>query len=243
MSYVIHPRDFSSQELGGKAQALAALDRSGIPVPGWFVLSPDAFDRSLGEREQRILQEATDSAAMVSIVERLMPAPEVRLALDRALSLLCPGGERVAVRSSAMEEDGSRHSFAGQFESFLFVRPEDAADKVAKVWRSAFSERALVYRRARGLSLIPQPPAVLIQRMINADCSGVAFGADPVSGRRGVAVVAALYGLGTALVSGECDADTYHVDREGRIVSRTIAVKRLGHRYDQIGRASCRERV
>src|SRR5262249_37766091 len=60
---------------------------------------------------------------------------------------------------------------------------------------------------------------------------GVAFGADPVSGRRGVAVVGALYGLGTALVSGECDADTYHVDRERKIIHRSIADKRVAHRH------------
>ena len=71
---------------------------------------------------------------------------------------------------------------------------------------------------------------MLIQRTVAADVAGVAFGADPVSGRRGVAVVSAVYGLGTALVSGDADADTYHVDRDGKIVARSVADKRTAHR-------------
>jgi phosphohistidine swiveling domain-containing protein len=139
------------------------------------------------------------------------------------------------VRSSASDEDSAQHSFAGQLDSFLFVRPEDVPEKVAAVWRSGFSERILAYRRENGLPLLPQPPAVLVQRMVNAEVSGVAFGADPVTGRRGIAVVSALYGLGTALVSGECDADAYHVDREGHILGREIANKRTAHRFDPNG--------
>jgi pyruvate,water dikinase len=73
---------------------------------------------------------------------------------------------------------------------------------------------------------------VLVQRMVAADAAGVAFSADPVSGRRGIAVVSGVYGLGSALVSGECDADTWHVDRGGRVVRSSIADKRLAHRAD-----------
>jgi pyruvate,water dikinase len=136
------------------------------------------------------------------------------------------------VRSSAGDEDCAQHSFAGQLESFLFVEPAEVPEKVAAVWRSAFSERILAYRREHGLSVSPQPPAVLVQRMVDSEVSGVAFGADPVTGRRGVAVIAALYGLGTALVSGECDADSYEVDRDQHILKRDIANKRLAHRFD-----------
>src|SRR5206468_2930258 len=103
-------------------------------------------------------------------------------------------------------------------------------ERVAAVWRSGFSDRILAYRREHGLAPAPRPPAVLVQRLVRADVSGVAFGADPVSGRRGVAVVAAIYGLGTALVSGACDADTFHVDRAGAVVKRVVADKRTAHR-------------
>lgn len=232
MRYIIRPNDSRTEELGAKAQALAALNSSAIRIPSWFVLSPEAFHASLPKLERRSLGAATDPSTTAPLVEKLVPCSEVQLELAQALRELCPNGERVAVRSSACEEDGAQHSFAGQFESFLFVSQEDIAHKVAAVWRSALSERVLAYRREHGLRLIPHPPAVLIQRMANSEISGVAFGADPISGRRGITVVTALYGLGTALVSGECDADTYHVDREGNIVRRNAAFKRLAHSYD-----------
>src|SRR5262249_13409601 len=144
----------------------------------------------------------------------------------------CPKGETVAVRSSASDEDGAQHSFAGQLDSFLFVPPGDVARKAAAVWQSGFSERVFAYRQAHGLDALPRGPAVLIQRLVNADAAGVAFGADRVTGRRGVAVVSAVFGLGTALVSGECDADTYHVGLDGEILQRAIAEKHIAHRPD-----------
>ena len=230
MRYIARPGDApATQPLGGKAAALAALRQSGLPIPDWFVLSPDACEASLDEGVRGALAHLEDPAPLQAHLGQLRLGPQASLELARALTALCPDGERVAVRSSACDEDGIRHSFAGQLDSFLFVRPADVPDRVAAVWRSAFSQRVLAYRRQQGLDQPPSPPAVLIQRMVNASRSGVAFGADPVTGRRSVAVVAALYGLGTALVSGEGAADAYHVDREGRILARDIADKRLAH--------------
>ena len=83
-------------------------------------------------------------------------------------------------------------------------------------------------------------PAVLIQRMVDADVAGVAFGADPLSAGRDVAVISAVYGLGSSLVSGECDADTFRVSRDGDIVDREIAVKRVAHRLAVDGRCGYR---
>src|SRR5262249_57330662 len=123
-------------------------------------------------------------------------AAEVLRELLPALEELCADGATVAVRSSASDEDGAQHSFAGQLDSFLFVRKEDVAEKVAAVWRSGFSERIVAYRREHGLPLTPRPPAVLVQRMVNADVAGVAFGADPVSGRRRAAGGSARRGPG-----------------------------------------------
>jgi pyruvate,water dikinase len=220
--------------IGGKARALAGLRDVELPIPPWFVLCPDAFYASLSgvqpETLQSIEQGAREESDIRKLLENVQPSLDVQAELQAALAELCPGGELVAVRSSASDEDGAQHSFAGQLDSFLFVAANEVPDKVAAVWRSGFNERIMAYRREHGLSPVPRPPAVLIQRMVQADVSGVAFGADPVSGRRAVAVVGALYGLGTGLVSGECDADTYHVDRESRICLRTIADKRVAHR-------------
>jgi pyruvate,water dikinase len=213
MKYVIrdHEADLDAP-LGGKARALAALREADLPIPAWFVVRPEAF-----------LDSHTDAAD-----PRASPAVTAEIA--DALAQLCPDGAPVAVRSSASDEDGAQHSFAGQLDSFLFVPADDVPAKVAAVWRSGFGERILAYRREHNLGPTPRPPSVLVQRMVRADVAGVAFGADPVSGRRRLAVVSAVYGLGTALVSGDADADTYHVDAAGAIVERAIADKRSAHR-------------
>jgi pyruvate,water dikinase len=190
--------------LGGKAAALARLARADLPIPPWFVVPPPP-----------------DVEA---------PVPGLVPELETACAALCPDGALLAVRSSASEEDGAGHSFAGQLESFLFVSPRDVPARLRDVWRSGTSERVQAYRRERGLPGPPRLPSVLVQRMVCADVAGVAFGADPVSGRRDLAVVSAVFGLGTGLVSGECDADTWRVDGRGTIVERTIARKLRAHR-------------
>jgi len=217
--------------LGGKARALGELVRAGFPVPTWFVVSPEAFWASLGV-EPTYLARMPNDTQVAALVASVTPTSDVRNAVANALANLCLDGSTVAVRSSASDEDGVDHSFAGQLESYLFVRPEDIAERIAGVWRSGFSSRLLAYRRQHGLTSLPNPPAVLVQRMVASTVSGVAFSADPVSGRRGVAVVSAALGLGTGLVSGECDADTWHVDRTEAIVSRSIVTKRAGHHRD-----------
>ena len=203
---ILHSDEFPpGAALGGKAGALARLASAKLPVPEWFVVTPAAYDRNG--------VPAGLAAGIIATARKI-----------------APNAAFFAVRSSALDEDGAEHSFAGQLESFLFVPPEKIPEKVAAVWRSGFSERIFAYRRERGLSGDPQPPAVLVQRMIDAETAGVAFSADPVSGRRGHAVVSAVYGLGSALVSGEADADTYVVDRNSKIVTRTVVKKHTAHR-------------
>lgn len=226
MRYIIRPGEPQTRDrIGGKAAALAALHHSGVRIPDWFVLTVDALDACCDQQDSwGGAAPSRDPKADLTL--RGAPFRE----FSDALAALCPHGEPVAVRSSAVDEDGSHHSFAGQFESFLFVPPAEAPEAVVAVWRSALGERLQTYRRTHGLPAACRPPAVLVQRMVNASRSGVAFSEDPVSGRSGVSVVAATYGLGTSLVSGERAADTYRVDREGRILERVVAEKPFAQR-------------
>lgn len=230
LSEIVRPGDSAAAGCGGKVRALAALQAEGLPIPSWFAVAPQAFYTAARGQDRGPLDDAPMPGWIAEAAAEFAPTPGTRGAIAQALAELCPAGEPVAVRSSAHDEDGVRYSFAGQLESFLFVPPAEVPGRVADVWRSAFSARVLAYRRERGMQRPPDAPAVLIQRMVDAECSGVAFGADPVSGRRGEAVVAAVYGLGTLLVSGEQNADTYRVDRGGRILDREIAHKRFAHR-------------
>ncbi len=228
MSRILTQRDLSSRDrMGGKAGALAALTVADLPIPPWFVVSPGDVPVSLPADVLSMIENSGHERRQEAL-KQLVPGDEIADALAR----LCPNGELVAVRSSALDEDGGEHSFAGQLDSFLFVPLPDVPAKVAAVWRSGFNERVLAYRREKGLSPLPSLPAVLVQRMISADAAGVAFSSDPVSGRRGVAVVSGVYGLGSSLVSGECDADTWRVDRGGSIIEEQIADKRIAHRAD-----------
>lgn len=225
-------REGGLQELGGKALALSRLGQAGLPVPPWFAIAPAAFAASLS-REQVAAIRAGNDQRLGEHVHSLKPAEEIRRQVQDALRAWRENGSRFAVRSSAVDEDGAQHSFAGQFDSFLFVDAIDVDERVAAVWRSAFSERILEYRRQHGLTnSAPTVPAVLVQRMVKADAAGVAFSADPVSGRRSQCVVSAVPGLGTALVGGQAAADVFKVDRTGKIVDRVIAKKNIVHQFD-----------
>lgn len=187
-------------EVGGKAAALVRLTAAGFDVPPFFVVTANAAPG-----------HATGHAALAH-------------AVAEAVQRLAPDGGALAVRSSAAEEDGTGHSFAGQYETWLNVAPDDVMRRIADVWHSAAAPRVVAYRQERGLTGPPPSPAVIVQRMLAPEAAGVAFSSDPVSGRRAVAVVAAVPGLGDALVSGEADADTYDVGRDGMVHLRARRV-------------------
>lgn len=196
---------------------MATLSNAGFPVPEWFVVLPDAFVGS--PRSGTVEPKRSDAQSDVAL------ASEMAMTLDAALARLCDGDNLLAVRSSAVEEDSAARSFAGQLESFVAVPRSEVADHVLKVWRSGFSERIKAYRDQAGLTEAPRAPAVVVQCMIEGSASGVAFSADPVSGRRTIAVVAAVRGRGAALVSGEKDADTWRIKRDGSIVEQPISAE------------------
>jgi len=233
MSLLLNPSQVTSDSpVGGKARALASLAQARLPIPGWFVVLPMAFDLSLGAERRTLLSAAKSAEDVAAALEDLRPSAEVARLIEAAYAVLCPQGEPVAVRSSAADEDSDALSFAGQLESYLFVTRETLSQRLADVWRSGFTDRIIAYRRNAGLDPLPAPPAAIVQRVVDGDVSGVAFSSDPVSGRRGVAVVAGVWGLGQALVSGEADADTWHVGRDGTIVKRNIATKQTACRRD-----------
>ncbi len=215
MTYILNSQTaIHPQELGGKATALAKLRSLNLAIPPWFVVSPRGFERSLNPQQQEDLKQGK----IASVIADLAMDDLVKQELESSLDLLCPNGEKVAVRSSAVDEDGEAYSFAGQLESFLFVSREEVIDRVVDVWRSGFSDRLLIYRQQHQLNA-PQPPAVLIQKMVNAEVAGVAFGADPVTGQRGIVVISAVKGVANTLVSGEVEGETYRLDRQNNLVS------------------------
>ncbi|WP_047870358.1 PEP/pyruvate-binding domain-containing protein [Nocardiopsis sp. RV163] len=172
--------------VGGKAAGLAGAIAAGERVPPGFCVTTEAH------RSGR-LPEAEVTAAYGAL-----------------------GGGRVAVRSSATAEDLPDASFAGQQDTYLDVEgADDLLTAVRRCWDSLWTDRAVAYRRDRGIGDDGVHMAVVVQRMVEPRAAGVLFTADPVTGTRGETVLDAVPGLGTAVVDGTVRPDHYVVRADG----------------------------
>lgn len=213
---------------GGKAAGLRRCQALGLTVPSFFVVPAPAFRQHLSRgaipaaigRLALDLDELPDSpdgrAELLREVSKQLttaiveePVHEsVRGLVADGLAALGPGPW--SVRSSMVGEDSSRHSFAGQLESFLYQTDVDSVvDSVLRCWASTFGERALAYMLRIGTPPVRARTAVVVQDMIDADVAGVTFTVNPTSGRWDECLVTAGYGAGEGIVSGRVDADEY----------------------------------
>ncbi|HJT98936.1 MAG TPA: rifamycin-inactivating phosphotransferase, partial [Rhodanobacteraceae bacterium] len=223
---------------GGKGANLGELARiDDARVPSGFVVTTDAFlcvlaETSIDDRLDALARLAPDdhdairmlTAEIRRAIERVAIAEEIASAIRSALAGL---GDRdaYAVRSSATAEDLPTASFAGQQDTYLNVTGTAAIlAHVSRCWASLFTERAATYRLRNDVDHRNVRMAVVVQRMIFPQASGVLFTADPVTGHRKIMSIEAGFGLGEAQVSGLANADVYKV-RDGGIVAKTIAAK------------------
>ena len=236
MSYVVTIQSLDRSQLaqvGGKAANLGELTRiEGIRVPAGFCVTTRAFDEILAARDPRIARLArlaaddrdairAQSAAIRQLIEATAIPDGVAAAIVRALAEL--GADAAyAVRSSATAEDLPTASFAGQQDTYLNVVGQAAIlEHVRRCWASLFSERAVTYRLGNGFADRKVAMAVVVQRMVQARAAGVMFTADPITSNRTVMAIEAVPGLGEALVSGQLDADLFHV-RGDDVIARTV---------------------
>lgn len=180
--------------IGGKAENLFRLLGEDFAVPPFLVIPAEE------------MPSAENKESLIGAIGSFR-FPE---AFQEKIKTMLPG-KFYAVRSSAAGEDGSRQSFAGQFESFLFVSKEQIEASIRKVWLSALSGRVEMYSSDK--NGIPRM-AVIIQTMIDAEISGVAFSINPATGNRNEQVISAVYGCGEGIVSGALNADNYFVRGE-----------------------------
>ncbi|GAA4545041.1 phosphoenolpyruvate synthase [Amycolatopsis samaneae] len=234
-------RAADAESAGGKAANLGELIAAGFEVPGGFVLPREAYwaamERAgvrteIAELHAKALTVVDDADELSGYCDRLrrlvrgagMGAPlrEELLGAYHALDSSIP----VAVRSSATGEDGAEASFAGMNASFTNVWGDNAlAERVVDCWMSLFSPRVVSYRASRGFTGEPAI-AVVVQRMIPAERSGVIFTADPRTGDRQRVVIEAVFGQGEAIVSGAVEPDTYVVAKEDlRVLSARVGTK------------------
>ena len=236
--------------VGGKGANLGELIRAGFPVPPGFVVTAAAYltamDRA-GIRAQLLEaarsagsgspdQLAERAAALAAQVRAAGMPEDLRAAILGAYHALGPS-VRVAVRSSATMEDAAGTSFAGMHETFTNVEgDEQLLTRISDCWASVFGARVIAYRAAQGITEEPAI-AVVVQRMVDADRSGVIFSADPSTGDTGRIVIEAALGLGEVVVGGQVTPDTYVVGKDPlRILSVHVGDQEVAIRRGPDGR-------
>jgi pyruvate,water dikinase len=196
---------------GDKAARLSICLRTGLPVPAGITLHPDLV---AGIAQGKL---AADEQAM----------------LERHLARLC--APALAVRSSAIGEDGTRASFAGQLISLLNVRGLDGVlSAITAVWASGQTESTRRYRARMGITGEPRV-AVMVQELIPAEVAGVLFTVDPMGGSRERWIIEASWGLGEAVVGGLVTPDYYTMAPTGKLLGRQLGNKERMIALDEQG--------
>lgn len=245
-------RQASLPQVGGKNASLGEMLAAGIRVPPGFAITTNAYARFLAwsnlasEIEHLLVQvdvhdvlalEEASRALRELIAGSPLPgdlAPAIRSAYQRLEDETQTSDLAVAVRSSATTEDLPGASFAGQHETFLWVRGADpVAQHVQRCWASLFTPRAIAYRHEMGVPHEKSLISVGVQKMVNARAAGVMFTLHPVTGDASQVVIEASWGLGESVVKGEVSPDRFYVDKVTlNILDRTVSPKTLEYRVD-----------
>ena len=211
---------------GGKGASLGEMIQSKIPVPPGFVVLAQTYDRFLEETDLGVEIDAVlgkikhndiNSVERASVKIRDMIRDEkfpkdIGSEVKRDFKKL--GAKYVAVRSSATTEDSSIASWAGELESYLNVTKKNLLDSVKKCWSSLFTPRAIFYRFEKNLQDQKVSVAVVVQKMVQSDVSGICFTVHPVTEDKNQIIIEAGWGLGEAIVSGSITPDSYIIDKK-----------------------------
>jgi pyruvate,water dikinase len=250
-------RQADAAEFGGKSASLGDMIAGGIPVPPGFALSTSAFhafieEAGLGSRVSSALAnlDAGDVERVAALSKALgeemrsAPVPDAVRAEVATRYAELGSDEPMAVRSSALGEDSQDATFAGQQETYLWVRgAEGICDAVRDCWVSLYSPEALTYRARLGDASAPAM-GVTVQLMVDAAVSGVMFTCNPVSGDPSMVAINASWGLGLAVVGGEVTPDDYLVSKVTReVVKQTVSSKEVEYVPGPHGRGAVRREI
>ena len=228
---IISFNELSSNDVsiaGGKGASLGEMTQADIPVPLGFVILSTTFDKFIKDadliqeidaildkvdhREIHTVESASEK--IQGLVKKAIMPENISEEIIKYFKNL--DTEYVAVRSSATAEDGTEHAWAGQLDSFLNTTEEDLLEKVQHCWASLFTPRAIFYRFEKGLHTTQISVAVVVQKMVNSEISGIAFSVHPVTEDRNQLIIEAGFGLGEAIVSGQITPDSYVIEKEPR---------------------------
>jgi pyruvate,water dikinase len=235
--------------LGGKSACLGEMVSAGLPVPPGFAVTTHAYgaarDRSGMVDAIRAALDGLDPDDTADVARRSAAARNLIMAwpmpveIGEAIHLAYRGLEErtgldriaVAVRSSATSEDSPDASFAGEHDTYLWIRGADqVVEHIRRCWASLFTDRAVSYRVAMGYSHLDVEMCVAVQKMVKPRSAGVAFTLNPTNGDRSTVAIDSAWGFGEGVVSGDITPDNFIVDKVmGFISQRTISPKR--HAY------------
>ena len=244
---------------GGKGANLAEMYNIGLPVPPAFIVTAQAYAQFLSENElnEKIVEllSGFDYENTAELEERTKKVRELIMNAEmpdyiaeeiiEAYEILSTNEQAIikepcftAVRSSATAEDLLTASFAGQQETYLNVKGNTALlEAIKKCWASLFTARATYYRHKKGFSHEKTLIAVIVQKMINSEKSGVTFTIEPVKNDKTKIVIEAVFGLGEGIVSGTIEPDYYLVDKQTlNVVEKKIGIKKLEFTRDSSGK-------
>jgi len=211
---------------GGKGASLGEMSNAGISVPGGFVVLSAAFEDFIQETQLNVEIDAALDTVKHEEVHTVEEASEKIQALilgaempekikEKTIEFFDKlNAEFVAVRSSATSEDSADAAWAGQLDTFLNTTKENLIENVKKCWASLFTPRAIFYRFEKGLRETSISVAVVVQKMVESEESGIGFSVHPVTQDRNQLIIEAGFGLGEAIVSGQITPDSYVVDKQ-----------------------------
>lgn len=214
-----------ADKAGGKGASLGEMTQAGIPVPPGFVILAETFDHFLAEADlnSTIAAELAqvnvhDTNSVEQVSERIRaifeatPIPEdIAKKIEEDFAEL--DAKFVAVRSSATAEDAADASWAGELESYLYTSSTTLLENVKKCWSSLFTPRAIFYRTEKGMRDLKVAVAVVVQKMVPSEISGICFTVHPVTKDPNQLIIEAGWGLGEAIVGGMITPDSYIIDK------------------------------
>ncbi len=237
-------KDLSKNDVaiaGGKGASLGEMTQAGIPVPEGFVILSEAFERFVEKTEIKAdidailhkvkhddintVENASEEIKGIIMSEEI--PNDIKIEINKEFKKL--NSKYVAVRSSATSEDSASAAWAGQLDSFLNTTNKTLLENVKKCWASLFTPRAIFYRFEKKLHGTEISVAVVVQKMIESEVSGIAFSVHPVTQDYNQMIIEGAYGLGEAIVSGQITPDSYVIEKEPRrIIDKSVAQQEKG---------------
>lgn len=225
---------------GGKGASLGEMTKAGIIVPPGFVVLAGSFDQFLAETDLGVEIEAVLKKVKPNEMESVERASEKirdlildvefpkNIATEIAKEFIKLKAPLVAVRSSATAEDSSVASWAGELESYLNVTSKNLLESVKLCWSSLFTPRAIFYRFEKKLHKQKVSVAVVVQKMVQSEISGITFTVHPVTQDYNQMIIEAGYGLGEAIVGGKVTPDTYIIHKDTKeIIDKNISQQEM----------------